>query len=114
MSRIAGSVVGLSLLVFPGIAVAQYPSAQLTVGWLGYSAGTISQELSVQTNWLPITTVRIRCQFVHFFKNYSKQVGASAVEIKNIAANAVAYGKLLVASPISPTSANCRIVSVTY
>ena len=36
MSRIVGSIVGLSLslLVLPGIAVAQYPSAQLMVGWL--------------------------------------------------------------------------------
>ena len=44
MSKIAESVVGLSLL--PAVALAQQPT--LNVGWLSYSAGTINQDLSIQ------------------------------------------------------------------
>jgi hypothetical protein len=84
MSKIAVLVVGL--LVLPAIAVAQQPSPEFTVGWLNYSAGTISQDLSVRNNgWRPIKTVKIRCRFFL----YSKHLGAGAVEIDNIASNTV-------------------------
>ena len=109
MSKIAASLVGLLLL--PAIALAQQPT--LNVGWLNYSAGTISQDLSVQNNGLlPIRSVRIGCSFSHFFKHYSKQLGAGTVEIENIASNATAYRTMKMASKISPTSATCHIVSV--
>ena len=110
MSKIAASVVGLSLL--PAIAQAQQPAA-LNVGWLNYSAGTISQDLSVQNNGLlPIKTVRIGCRFSHFYRHYAKQLGASTIKIENIASNTTTYGTMKMASKISPTSATCRIVSV--
>ena len=110
MSKIAASVVGLLLL--PAIALAQQQT-ELNVGWLNYSAGTISQDLSVQNNGLlSIRTVRIGCSFSHFFKHYSKQLGAGTVEIENIASNATAYRTMKMASKISPTSATCHILSV--
>jgi hypothetical protein len=110
MSKIAASVAGLSLL--PTIALAQQ-SAESNVGWLNYSAGTISQDLSVQNNGLlPIGTVRIGCSFSHFLKHHSKQLAAGTVEIENIASNAAAYTRMKMASKISPTSATCHIVSV--
>jgi hypothetical protein len=109
MSKIAVSVVGLSLL--PAVALAQQQT-ELNVGWLNYSAGTISQDLSVRNNGLlPIRTVRIGCRFSHFFKHYSKQVGAGMVEIENIAPTAIGYSTMNTASQISPTSATCHIVS---
>jgi hypothetical protein len=46
VSKIAALVVGLLLL--PAIALAQQ-QAELNIGWLNYSAGTISQDLSVKT-----------------------------------------------------------------
>ena len=80
MYKIAGSVLGI--LMLPGIALAQ----QLNVGWLSYSAGTISQDLSVRNyGLLTIKTVRIGCRFSHIFMHYSKQLGAGTVEIENIA-----------------------------
>jgi hypothetical protein len=110
MSKIAASFVGLLLL--PAIALAQQPT-ELNVGWLNYSAGTISQDLSVQNNGLlPIKTVRIGCRFSHFYRHYAKQLGASTIEIENIASNSTTYGTMKMASKISPTSATCRIVSV--
>ena len=110
MSKIAASVVGLSLL--PTIALAQQQT-ELNIGWLNYSAGTISQDLSVQNNGLlPIKTVRIGCRFSHFYRQYAKQLGAGTVEIENIASNATAYSTMKMASKISPTSATCHIVSV--
>ena len=72
MSKIAASAVGLLLL--PTIALAQQPT--LTVGWLSYSAGTISQDLSIQNDGQLPMTVRIGCRFSHSFKHYSKQLGA--------------------------------------
>jgi Sulfatase-modifying factor enzyme 1 len=111
MYKIAGSVVGP--LMLPAIALAQQPT-ELNVGWLSYSAGTISQELSVRNNGLiPIKTVRIGCRFSHVFMHYSKQLGAGTVEIENIASNAIGYKTMTIASKISPTSATCHIVSVT-
>ena len=110
MSKIVASVVGV--LLSPAIALAQQ-QAELNVGWLNYSAGTISQDLSVQNNGLlPIRAVRIGCSFSHFFKHSAKQLGAGTVEIENIASNATAYGTIKMASKISPTSATCHIVSV--
>jgi hypothetical protein len=110
MSKIAGPVVGL--LGLPAIALAQQP-AELNIGWLSYSAGSISQNLSVQNNdLLPIKTVRIGCRFSHFFMHSSKRLGAGTVEIENIASNAIGYKTLTIASKISPTSATCHIVSV--
>jgi len=109
MSKIAASVVGLLLL--PAVALAQ--QTELNVGWLNYSAGTISQNLSVQNNGLlPIKTIRIGCNFSHFFKHYAKQLGAGTIEIENIASNATAYRTMKMPSKISPTSATCHIVSV--
>jgi len=109
MSKIAGLVAGL--LVLPSVAVAQQPSPEFTIGWLNYSAGMISQDLSVRNNgWRPIKTARIRCRFFH----YSKQLGAGAVEIHNIASNTVGYQTMTVASRTSPISATCHMVSVTY
>jgi hypothetical protein len=108
MSKIAGSAIGL--LVLPAIAVAQ-PSPALTIGWLNYSAGTISQDLSVRNNGVrPIKAVRIGCRFFQYIN--SKQLGAGAVEIENIASNAVGYKTMIIASHTSPTSATCHIVSV--
>jgi hypothetical protein len=108
--KIAALVVGLLLL--PAIALAQQ-QAELNIGWLNYSAGTISQDLSVRNNGLlPIRTVRIGCSFSHFFKQYAKQLGAGTVEIENIATNATGYRTMKMASKISPTSATCHIVSV--
>ena len=109
MYKIASSVVGL--LMLPAIAVAQQP-AELMIGWLSYSAGTISQDLSVQNNsYLPIKTVRIRCRF--FQHLMSKQIGAGAVKIESIASNAIGYKTMTGASHSKPTSAGCHIVSVT-
>ena len=109
MYKIAGSVVGL--LMLPAIPVAQQPTKLMT-GWLSYSAGTISQDLSVQNNsYLPIKTVRIRCRF--FQHLMSKQIGAGAVTIEGIASNAIGYRTMTVASHTKPTSATCHIVSVT-
>jgi len=108
MSKIAASAVGLLLL--PTIALAQQPT--LTVGWLSYSAGTISQDLSIQNDGQLPMTVRIGCRFSHSFKHYSKQLGAGTVEIENIASNATAYRTMKMTSKISPTSATCHIVSV--
>jgi len=106
MSKIAASVVGL--LLWPVIAKAQQ-EAELNVGWLNYSAGTISQDLSVQNNGLlPIKTIRIGCSFSHFFKHYSEQLGFGTVEIENIGSNATAYGTMKMASKISPTSRRSR------
>lgn len=113
MSKIVGSAIGLLLVVLPAIAVAQQPTPEFTVGWLNYSAGTISQDLSVRNNgWLPIKTVRIGCRFFHFFKHSSRQVGAGAVQIDNITSNAIGYGTMIIASHISPTSATCKMISV--
>ena len=110
MSKLAALVIGL--LVLPAIALAQQP-AELNVGWLSYSAGTINQDLSVRNNGLqPIATVKIGCRFSHFFKRYAKQLGAGTVEIENIATNAAGYKTMKVASKISPTTATCHIVSV--
>jgi hypothetical protein len=109
MSKIAGPVV--ALLMLPATAVAQ--SAELNVGWLSYSAGTVSQDLSVRNNdLLPIKTVRIMCRFSHISTHSVKQLGASTVEFANIAPNAVGYKTMTMASKISPTSATCHIVSV--
>ncbi len=109
MSKTAGLVVGL--LMLPAIAVAQQPSPEFVVGWLSYSAGTISQDLSVRNNgWDTIKTARVRC---HFFL-YSKRLGAGTVKIKDITANVVGYKTMTVASATRPNSANCRMVSVTY
>ena len=110
MYRIAASVVGL--LVLAAIALAQQP-AELNIGWLSYSAGTISQDLSVRNNGLqPIGTVKIGCRFSHFFNRYAKQLGAGTVEIRNIASNATGYGTMKMARKISPSSATCHVVSV--
>jgi hypothetical protein len=109
MYKIAGSVVGL--LMLPAIAVAQQPT-ELMTGWLSYSAGTISQDLSVQNNsYLPIKTVTIRCRFSQDLM--SKQIGAGTVKIENIASNAIGYKTMSVASHSKPISATCHIVSVT-
>ena len=106
--KIMGSIVGL--LVLPTIAVAQQ-ATELTIGWLGYSAGNISQDLSVRNNGiLPIKTVKIRCRFFQ----YSKQLGAGAVEINDIASNAVGYNTMTIASRTSPNSATCHMISVKY
>jgi hypothetical protein len=111
MYKIAGSVVGL--LMLPTIALAQQPT-ELNIGWLSYSAGIISQDLSVRNNsLLTIKAVRIGCHFSHIFMHYSKQLGAGTVEIENIASNAIGYKTITIASKISPTSATCHIVSVT-
>jgi hypothetical protein len=111
MSKIAVPVVG-GLLLLPAIALAQQPT-ELNIGWLNYSAGTISQDLSVRNNGLlPIRAVKIGCRFSHFFKHYSKQLGAGTVEIENVASNAVAYRTMKMGSKISPTSATCHIISV--
>lgn len=110
MSKIACSVVGLLLL--PATSLAQQ-QAELNIGWLNYSAGTITQNLSVINNGvIPIKTIRIRCSFSHFFKQHAQQLGAGMVEIENIASNATGYGTINRASKISPTSATCHIVSV--
>jgi hypothetical protein len=110
MSKIAGSLVGL--LVLPAVALAQQP-AEMNIGWLSYSAGAISQNLSVRNNGLlTIKTVSIGCRFSHIFTHYSKQLGAGTVEIENIASNAVGYKTMIIASKISPTSATCHIVSI--
>jgi hypothetical protein len=101
--------------VWPLTALAQQSvqSAELKVGWLSYSAGTISQDLSVQNNGLlPIKTASIGCRFSHFFEHSSKQLGAGTVEIENIASNAIGYKTMKMASKISPTSATCDIISV--
>ena len=93
MFKIAGLIFGL--LVLPTIAVAQQPT-ELMIGWLSYSAGAISQDLSVQNNsYLPIKSVGIRCRFFHDLM--SKQVGAGAVKIENIASNAVGYKTMKIA-----------------
>ena len=111
MYKIAGSVVGL--LMLPAIALAQQPT-ELNVGWLSYSAGNISQDLSVRNNGLlTIKTVIIGCRFSHVFMHYSKQLGAGTVEIENIASNTIGYKTMTIASKISPTTATCHIVSVT-
>ena len=110
MSKIAASVVALLLL--PAIALAQQQT-ELNIGWLNYSADTISQDLSVQNNGLlPIRSARIGCSFSHFFKHYAKRLGADTVEIENIATNATGYSTMKMASKISPTSATCHILSV--
>jgi hypothetical protein len=60
--------------VLPAITLAQQPT-ELNIGWLRYSAGTISQHSSVQNNGLlPIKTVRMGYRFSHFFVHYSKQL----------------------------------------
>jgi hypothetical protein len=100
MPKIAGSVVG-GLLLLPAVALAQ--PTELNIGWLNYSAGTISQDLSVRNNGLlPIRTAKIGCSFSHFFKHYSKQLGAGTVEIENVASNAIAYRTMKMGSKISP------------
>ena len=110
MSRIAASVV--ALLMLPAIALAQ-PPTELNIGWLNYSAGTISQALSVRNNGLrPIKTVRIGCRFTHFFTHRAQRLGSGTVEIKNITINTTGYKTMKVASKISPTTATCHIVSV--
>ena len=109
MTKIAVSLIGL--LVLPSVALAQQPSPDFTVGWLSYSAGTISQDLSVRNNgWLPIKTVRIRCRFFQ----YSKQLGAGAVEIRNITSNTVGYKTMTIASRTPPESATCHMITVRY
>jgi hypothetical protein len=96
----------------PAVALAQQQT-ELDIGWLNYSAETISQDLSVRNNGLlPIRTVRIGCRFSHFFANNAKQLGAGTVEIGNIASNATGYGTMKMASKISPDSATCHVVSV--
>ena len=66
MSKIAASVVGL--LLWPVIAKAQQ-EAELNVGWLNYSAGTISQDLSVQNNGFASDKSRQnRMQLLSFFQ----------------------------------------------
>ena len=110
MFKIAGLIFGL--LVLPTIAVAQQPT-ELMIGWLSYSAGTISQDLSVQNNsYLPIKSAGIRCRFFHDLM--SKQVGAGAVKIENIASNAVGYKTMKIASDTKPVNATCHITSVTH
>ena len=90
--------------MLPAFALAQQPT-ELNVGWLSYSAGTISQDLSVRNNGLlPIKTVSIGCRFSHFFMHYSKQLGAGTVEIENIASNAIGYKTMTIASKISPNN----------
>jgi hypothetical protein len=109
MSKITALVFGL--MVLPTIAVAQVPT-ELMIGWLSYSAGTISQDLSVQNNsYLPIKTVTIRCRFSQDLMR--KQIGAGTVKIENIASNAIGYKTMTVASHTKPISATCHIVSVT-
>ena len=109
MSKVAGSIVGL--LALPTIAVAQQASPSLIVGWLGYSAGTINQDLSVQNNsWSPIKAAKIGCRFF----DDSKQLGAGTVEIRNIAANAAGYKTMTIAGRTPPNRATCKMVSVTY
>jgi len=61
---------------------------------------------------LPIRAVKIGCSFSHFFKHYSKQLGASTVEIENVAPNVTAYRTMKMASKISPTGATCHIIPV--
>jgi hypothetical protein len=109
MSKITAVVFGL--MVLPTIALAQVPT-ELMIGWLSYSAGTISQDLSVQNNsYLPIKTVTIRCRFSQDLMR--KQIGTGTVKIENIASNAIGYKTMTVTSRTKPISGNCHIVSVT-
>jgi hypothetical protein len=107
MLKIAGAVIAGVLLLPTGARAQQ--TAELVIGWLDYSSGTISQELSVLNNGrLPIKTVRIECSF---FLNARKLATGSA-EITNIDPTFIQYKKILVSSPISPNSATCRVVSI--
>src|SRR5271154_1640195 len=102
MYKITVSVVGL--LMLPAIALAQ-PLPELNIGWLSFSTGTVSQDLSVRNNGLlTIKTVRIGCRFSHIFMHYSKYLGAGTVEIESIASNAIGYKTMTIASKISPNS----------
>jgi hypothetical protein len=108
MPKIGGLLAGFFIL--PAAALAQQQTV-LNIGWLSYSAGTISQDLSVQNSGLlPIKTVRITCRFSYFFAHHSKHLRSGTVDIKNVASNAVVYRTMNVASKISPTSATCHIV----
>jgi hypothetical protein len=79
---------------------------------ISYSAGSISQDLSVQNNsYLPIKIVTIRCRFSQDLMR--KQIGAGTVKIENIASNAIGYKTMTVASHTKPISATCHIVSAT-
>jgi hypothetical protein len=107
MSKIAAA----GILLLPSFAMAQQPSPQLTIGWLSYSAGVISQDVSVQNNgWHPLKTVRIRCRFFL----YAKQLSAGTVEIHDIGSNAAGYQTMTAASRIEPNSASCDMVSFSY
>ena len=97
------------LLALPTIAFAQ-PRAELMIGWLRYSGGTINQVLSVRNNGiLPIRSVKIGCRF---FRDEKLLRVSGSVEIKNVAPDAIGYNSISIRSKISPDQADCQVLSV--
>jgi hypothetical protein len=85
---------------------------ELSIGWLAYSNGTITQTLSVWNNArLPIKTVKIDCRFFSDADQLN-QLAAGSVQIKNILPSAAGYGTLSSASKAPANGASCHIVSI--
>ena len=79
MLRTAAMAFGL--LALPSVAAAQ-STAEVDIGWLGYSGGMITQDLSVWNADLdPIKDVKITCRFFRA-PDQLDQLGAGSVEIK--------------------------------
>ena len=100
----------LGLLASP-MSAAQ-PKTELSIGWLAYSNGMITQTLSVWNNArLPIKSVKIDCRFFSDADQLN-QIAAGSVQIDNIQASSVGYGTLLSASRAPAKGASCYIVSI--
>jgi hypothetical protein len=103
------AAMAFGLLALPSVAAAQ-SKAELDIGWLGYSNGMITQDLSVwNTDLDPIKDVKITCRFFRA-PDQLDQLGAGSVEIKNIAPDSAGSETLSVPSKIAASSAS--IVSV--
>jgi hypothetical protein len=98
----------IGLLVVPAAAAAQ-SKAEMTVGFLDHSGGTIRQALSVRNNGLrPIKAVTIACRFFR----YAKLLGSGSIGLENIGPDTAGYTTMLVASQTPPNRATCDIASV--
>ena len=111
MLKIATAAVGL--IALPTIAAAQ-SKAELMVGWLDYSAGTITQDLGVRNNGrLPIKAVKIGCRF---FRDADQlhQLGTGSAEIENIVPDSAGYKTLRLESKTPAQNASCHVISVKH
>ena len=100
----------LGLIALP-MSTAQ-SKTELSIGWLAYSNGRITQTLSVWNNArLPIKSAKIDGRFFSD-DDQLNQIAAGSVKIENIQPSAAGYGTLSSASRAPAKGASCHIVSI--